>query len=89
MDFILEFLLELVVEGGMEASGNKKLSRWIRYPLMALTILFFLAVIGLIFYIGICVFQEKPMASVIIFLLGAFLLVGAVAKIRQLYFAKK
>lgn len=41
MDFILEFLLELVVEGGMEASGNRKLSRWIRYPLMILTILFF------------------------------------------------
>ena len=62
MDFILEFLLELVVEGGMEASGNKKLSRWIRYPRMILTILF---------------------------LVGIFLLVGAVAKIRQLYFTKK
>lgn len=89
MDFILEFLLELVVEGGMEASGNKKLSRWIRYPLMALTILFFAAVIGLVFFVCIAVYREKPLASAILFLVGIFLLVGAVAKIRQLYFTKK
>lgn len=89
MDFILEFLLELVVEGGMEASGNRKLSRWIRYPLMILTILFFAAVIGLVFFIGVYMYREEPLASAILFLVGILLVVGAVAKIRQLYFTKK
>ena len=41
MDIVLEFFLELIVDGGIEASGNKKLSRWIRYPLIALVVLFF------------------------------------------------
>ena len=73
----------------MEASGNRKLSRWIRYPLMILTILFFGAVIGLVFYIGVYMYREEPLASATLFLVGIFLVVGAVAKIRQLYFTKK
>lgn len=56
---------------------------------MVLTILFFLAVIALVFYIGISMYREEPVASAILFLVGFFLVVGAVAKIRKLYFAKK
>lgn len=89
MDIILEFLLELVVDGGIEASGNKNLSRWIRYPLMVLVILFFCAVISLIFYMGILVCTEKPAASVLLFLLGLFLLVGTILKFRKLYMTKQ
>ena len=89
MDIVLEFFLELIVDGGIEASGNKKLSRWIRYPLIALVVLFFGSVIAMIFYLAFGLSTHEPMASACFFLLGLFLLVGTVLKFRKLYFAKR
>lgn len=89
MDIVLEFFLELIVDGGIEASGNKKLSRWIRYPLIALVVLFFGAVIAMMFYLAFGLSSDEPVASVIFSLLGLFFLVGTVLKFRKLYFAKR
>lgn len=89
MDIVLEFFLELIVDGGIEASGNKKLSRWIRYPLIALVVLFFGTVIALIFYLALGLSSNEPVASVAFSSLGVFLLVGTVLKFRKLYFAKR
>ena len=82
MDIVLEFFLELIVDGGIEASGNKKLSRWIRYPLIALVVLFFGAVIAMMFYLAFGLSSDEPVASVIFSLLGLFFLVGTVLKFR-------
>lgn len=89
MDIVLEFFLELIVDGGIEASGNKKLSRWIRYPLIALVVLFFGAVIAMMFYLAFGLSSDEPVASVIFSLMGLFFLVGTVLKFRKLYFAKR
>lgn len=89
MDIVLEFFLELIVDGGIEASGNKKLSRWIRYPLIELVVLFFGAVIAMMFYFAFGLSSDEPVASVIFSLLGLFFLVGTVLKFRKLYFAKR
>lgn len=89
MDIILELFLELIADGVMEASGNKKLSRWIRYPLMALVVLFFGAVIALVFYLALGLSSNEPVASIAFSVLGLFLLVGTVLKFRKLYFAKR
>ena len=89
MDIVLEFFLELIVDGGIEASGNKKLSRWIRYPLIALVVLFWGAVIAMMFYLAFGLSSDEPVASVIFSLLGLFFLVGTVLKFRKLYFAKR
>ncbi|OUP46382.1 hypothetical protein [Pseudoflavonifractor sp. An187] len=89
MDIVLEFFLELIVDGGIEASGNKKLSRWIRYPLIALVVLFFGAVIAMMFYLAFGLSSNEPVASVAFSSLGVFLLVGTLLKFRKLYFAKR
>ncbi|OUN99512.1 hypothetical protein B5F98_01900 [Pseudoflavonifractor sp. An44] len=89
MDILFELFLELIVDGVIETSGNKKLSRWIRYPLIALVVLFFGAVIALIFYLALGLSSNEPVASVIFSLLGLFFLVGTVLKLRKLYFAKR
>lgn len=89
MDILFELFLELIVDGVIETSGNKKLSRWIRYPLIALVVLFFGAVIALIFYLALGLSSDEPVASVIFSLMGLFLLVGTVLKFRKQYFAKR
>ena len=41
MDYIIEFLLELVFEGTFEISKSEKVPKYIRYPLIVLVLLFF------------------------------------------------
>ena len=41
MEFIIECILELLLEGSIEVLPNKKISKWIRYPLAIFVILFF------------------------------------------------
>lgn len=89
MEFLLEFILELFLEGSMEVSSNKKISKWIRYPLMILVILFFVSVIGLIFFTSIISFSTNKLLSIFIFIIGIILLVGTIMKFRELYFKRK
>jgi len=46
MDALFEFLFELIFEGSLEAAKSKKLSKWIRYPLIVLISLFIVGVLG-------------------------------------------
>jgi len=49
MEFLIEELLNLIFEGSIEISSNKKVSKWIRYPLIVIIILFFSVIILSIF----------------------------------------
>lgn len=59
MDEVIEFILELIVEGVITVGENKKISRWIRYPLMILILLLVLGINGLCFLLGIMALKEK------------------------------
>ena len=65
------------------------MNRWIRYPLITLVVMFFGAVIALVFYLALGLSSDEPVASVILLLLGLLLLVGTILKFRKLYFAKR
>ena len=41
MEYLFEFIAELLLEGSLEISKNKKISKWIRYPLLITISLFF------------------------------------------------
>ena len=81
MDFILEFLFELLLEGTVELSKNVKVPKTIRYPLLVLIILFVIAMIAGIFVLGIVLFKEDMFFSIMMFALGTFFLVGISVKI--------
>ncbi len=89
MEFLLEFILELFLEGSMEISSNKKISKWIRYPLMAFILFFFLTVIGLIFFTGILTFSDNKLLSILLLLCGMIMLIGTIIKFRNLYLKRK
>lgn len=46
MDFVFEIILELILEGSIEIGANKKVSKWIRYPLLLIAAMFYFAVIS-------------------------------------------
>lgn len=89
MEFIFEFILELFLEGGIEISSNKKNSKWIRYPIIFLIILFFLIVIFGLLFLGITFFKKETLAGLLFIVTSIILLIGSVIKFRQVYVKKK
>lgn len=92
MDFFIEFVLELVldlfIEGSIEVSSNHKFSKWIRYPLLVLLLLFFAAVIFLLFFLGVYLLPENLAAGILMFVLGLFFLIGGIVKFIKMYHRK-
>lgn len=85
MDLVFEFILELFLEGGIEVSKNKKISKWIRYPILAIIILFFSIMIFGILFIGILLISVNILASIFMIGIGLFMLIGTISKFRKVY----
>lgn len=88
MEYIIEFILELILEGSMELSQNKKIPKIIRYPLIAIIILFFLTVtLGLII-VGILILKQSILMGLFIILIGLIILIASIFKFRNMYLNK-
>ena len=89
MDFIFELILELLFEGSMDLSTNKKVPKWLRIIFASLIILFMLTItLGLVI-IGILLIKQDPAPSIFFIILGTLLFIGAITKIKELYFQKR
>ena len=88
MDFVFEFIFEFIAELGFELATNKKVSKFIRYPILLLYILFFCFIIFLILYMGVSIMKQSIIGGILIILLGIFLLIGSIIKLRKLYIEK-
>lgn len=89
MDELIEFILDLLLEGGIELSANKKVSKWIRYPIIAFLFLFFTIVIFGILILGILMIEESILVSFIFVTCGIAILVGSVIKFKKTYLEHK
>ncbi len=74
MDLIIEFILELFLEGTIEIGTSRKVSKIIRYLLLALIILFYITFNFLFIYIGVEVLKNNMIGGVIIILIGILLI---------------
>lgn len=88
MEYLFEFMLELVLEGSMEVSKNRKVPKYIRYPLIIIISLFFIAVIGIVFFAGILSLRENALVGMLFILIGSFMLIMSVIKFRKTYLSK-
>ncbi len=88
MEFLFEFILELVFEGSIEVSKNSKIPKYIRYPLIVIIALFFIAVIGIIFLAGILSLRKNILLGILFILLGLLISIVSVKKFRKTYFTK-
>lgn len=85
MEFIFEFILELVFECSIEASKSSKIPKFIRYPLIAIIALFFIAVTGLVFLVGIFSLKENIIAGIFFILISFVILVGSARMFKKTY----
>lgn len=89
MDFIIELVLDLLLEGGMEACKSTWVPKFIRYPLAALILLFFAAVTGLVLYAGAGMVKEGSLGGIFFLALGLLMVVFVCGKVRELYARRK
>lgn len=92
MELLFEFLIELIFEGSIEVAKNKKISKWIRYPLILIILLFIISVISLILFLGILLMiKEKTfIAGILLILIDAILIIlGIKNTIKEIKLIKK
>ena len=85
MEFIFEFILELLLESSIEASKSSKIPKFVRYILIVIIALFFIAVIGLIFWVGISSLKENIILGIFLILTGFVMLAGSVIMFKKTY----
>lgn len=87
MDFILEIIFDLVLESSMEIAKDKKIKKWIRYPLAFLLSLFIIVVIGTIFFVGIMFILDEEinikLAGILFIVFDIILIFSAIKKIKK------
>lgn len=88
MDFVFELILELIFESSIEVSKSHKVSKYIRYPLIILIVLFFIAVIGLIFFTGIICLKENIFLGILFILFGILMTIMSIVEFRKTYLTK-
>lgn len=88
MDDLLEFVFEVLLELGEDVSSNRKISKWIRYPILVIIILFYIGVVGITLFVGLSSLKENAFLGLILILLSLFFVVGISIKIRKLYINK-
>ena len=89
MEYIIELLLELVLEGMMEASKSDRLPQGLRYLLITLLSLFFVGIIGILFFIGRITIQDNIIVGLLFLLLGISFLIASILKFKNVYFRKE
>lgn len=89
MELIFEFIVELLFEGIGEASQNKKIGKFIRYPLIALIVLFFAAFILLFVFIGVSILKDNMIGGILIIAFAILFLILSIKKFKETYIEKK
>lgn len=89
MEYVIELILELLLEGGMEASTNKRLPKWLRYTLIAFISLFFIVIIGIVFLAAYLVLKDSIILGILIGIIGLIMLISFIFKFKKMYLEKK
>lgn len=89
MEFLFEFILELILDGSLEASKNQRIPKFIRYPLIGIIVLFFVMVIGLIMMAGILSLKENVIVGLFFIIIGLVIFIMSIIKFRKVYLLKK
>lgn len=85
MDFIIELLVELLLDGSFELSKTKKTPSWLRYPLIIIVMLIFLGSAAIILITGYLGLKDIPILGIIILLLGFTYIIVCIKKFKHIY----
>ena len=82
---IIEFIFEIILELICEASKSSRVPKPVRLILAAVIILFYIAVIAVIFLVGVLMLKESIIGAIFLFAFGLFILIMSIKKFRSTY----
>ena len=89
MCILIELFLDLIFEGSMELSNNKKVPKWIRYILITFIVFFFIIGSLLFLLVSLLLLKETLIGSLVFFIIFIVFIVFGIKKFRKMYFEKK
>lgn len=89
MEYLIELLVELIIEGSMEISEDEKMPKWLRYLCLTIvTIVFGGVTIGL-FVLGVYIGKENIYAGIFFILVAFILLIWGIVKFEKKYIQRR
>lgn len=89
MELLIEFLVELILEGSMEISEDEKMPKWLRYICLTIvTIVFGAVTIGL-FILGIYAGKENIYIGIFFIIIAFIILISGVIKFEKKYIERR
>ena len=89
MEFLIELILDLLFEGALDASQSRRVPRPIRFFLIGLLTLFYVAFIGLLIFLGIVIMRQTILFGTLLIIFAVVFTVICVLKFRKLYLNKR
>jgi len=89
MELLVEFFVDLILEGSLEISEDERMPKWLRYICLTIVILVFGAVTIGLFILGIFVGKENIYAGIFFILIAFILLISGIVKFEKKYIQKR
>ena len=88
-EFIIELIFELIMDGSVSICKSKKVSKWIRYPLIFLVSLISLGFVGIVLVTAFDMMDDSIIGGLAILAIAIFFLVCMIREIIKTYKEKK
>ena len=89
MEILIEFLVDLILEGSMEISEDERMPKWLRYICLTIVTLVFGAVTIGLFVLGIFAGKENIYLGIFFILIAFILLISGIVKFEKKYIQKR
>jgi ABC-type multidrug transport system permease subunit len=88
MDYVLSFIVDLIIDEELRPSNSSKLPKGLRYFLFALVLIIYVGIIGLITMVGITSIKDNLVEGIIAFILALCILVVCILRFKEVYSKK-
>jgi len=89
MEFLIELLVDLILEGSLEISEDEKMPKWLRCICFTIVTLVFGAVTIGLFILGIYLGKENIYVGLFFILIAFILLISGIVKFEKKYIQRK
>ena len=87
MDFIFDFILDVILEDGV--NSNKKKSKMFKYTILGIIGIVYLAIIGLLMILGINTLKEDLFEGILIIIFDLCILIVCIIRFKTIYQKRK
>ena len=88
MDYILYFIVDLILDEGVDATKNNKLPKGFRYFLFTLILVLYFGIIGVFTIIGISLLKDNLVEGILTLAFALCILIVCILRFKSVYTKK-